>query len=289
MSIKEEYVYVLYNPVMFELVKIGRTTKHPEIRANEITTCPAVLGKFYVMWFIQVPNSTMGEQIAFDKLRQYRCQKNRELFKIEWQKAVEIIQQPIVDYFKIGKLKTFERDNFSSDFTEYKDNQIKLSLYSPQTQTNNPKLIEGLRTEISVLQLELQDARMQIMRNDNLYIERIWNEATEESKIRVEKWLGSNKDEKDFQTVSGYGYIKPNKFNDFFKTVCSIDYVEENIYMDDTDKTIKGFFLPLPYKSYELKSLYAETMKEIFRKYYVPFTFVINGVNQESNKINKNK
>ena len=47
------YIYIFTNPEKPELVKVGRTNKHPEIRANELSRQTGTIGKFVVEWHLE--------------------------------------------------------------------------------------------------------------------------------------------------------------------------------------------------------------------------------------------
>jgi len=85
-----EQVYILSNPSMPGLIKIGRTKSTSIIRANSLFTS-GVPEKFILEAFAIVPDSKIVESNIHKLLDSYRVPSGREFFKINKEKAIKLI------------------------------------------------------------------------------------------------------------------------------------------------------------------------------------------------------
>ncbi|MEK9703973.1 MAG: GIY-YIG nuclease family protein [Deltaproteobacteria bacterium] len=69
MADEEGWVYVLTNERVPGLVKIGKTSKVPEIRAKELSSETGVPGEWVVVYKAFVPDYSNVERIVHDKLK----------------------------------------------------------------------------------------------------------------------------------------------------------------------------------------------------------------------------
>ena len=76
------YVYILTNPSMPGLVKIGKTTRNVEQRANELYQT-GVPEPFVVSYEVETPNCTELESLAHDAFRECRVNEGREFFRAD--------------------------------------------------------------------------------------------------------------------------------------------------------------------------------------------------------------
>lgn len=76
------YVYLLINPTMEGLIKIGKTNRSPEERANELSKATGVASPFVVVYKEFFENCTLAEAFVHTLLEQnnYRVSSNREFF-----------------------------------------------------------------------------------------------------------------------------------------------------------------------------------------------------------------
>lgn len=86
------YVYVLSNPSMPGLVKVGRTTRSVEGRAKEISDGTGVPLPFDVVGSFLFPDCVAAEAEAHTRLCDKRLSDNREFFRCEEQLAVVVIE-----------------------------------------------------------------------------------------------------------------------------------------------------------------------------------------------------
>ncbi len=87
------HVYILTNPAMPGLVKIGHTARHPDIRAAELSAATGVPGRFVVAWSHPVRDHEALESLAHGRLDRYRVNANREFFSCTVAQARRIIEQ----------------------------------------------------------------------------------------------------------------------------------------------------------------------------------------------------
>lgn len=125
------FIYILSNPSLPGLLKIGKTSKDPKTRGDELyaTGTPEPF-KLEYMAFSDDMDSL--ERMVHKKLDSYRPNKDREFFKVSRLAAINTIQKESKNF---GELK-FEEKNFKSadDFwemakllhTKNKENQKKL-------------------------------------------------------------------------------------------------------------------------------------------------------------------
>ena len=87
------YIYVLVNPSMEGLVKIGKTTRDPESRAKELSQATGVATPFYVAFNIYVPDCHSAEEFVHAILEHkgFRNTPNREFFQMPLSQAIEVL------------------------------------------------------------------------------------------------------------------------------------------------------------------------------------------------------
>lgn len=117
---EEGYVYILSNPSMSGLIKIGQTQRSPEERARELSRNTSIPSDFIVEFEIFTIDRTGLEKIAHKKLEPYRVNKRREFFEIEIEKAAEIIK---LEAERINTQLNFKR-GFNTVFEKYEAVEI---------------------------------------------------------------------------------------------------------------------------------------------------------------------
>jgi nitrate reductase alpha subunit len=98
---EKQYVYIFSISDKPDLIKVGRTSKHPQIRANDLSKNTAATSKFSVEWFIEVPDAELAENIAHFKLKEYHS--NKEYFSLKPYDAHLILEKFIIPLFEIKK------------------------------------------------------------------------------------------------------------------------------------------------------------------------------------------
>jgi hypothetical protein len=87
------YIYVMINPSMEGLVKIGKTTREPESRAKELSQATGVATPFYVAFSIFVLDCHSAEEFVHASLEHkgFRNTANREFFQMPLRQAIEFL------------------------------------------------------------------------------------------------------------------------------------------------------------------------------------------------------
>jgi T5orf172 domain len=98
---EKQYVYILSISDKPDLIKVGKTSKNPHIRANDLSKNTAATGKFSVEWFIEVPDAELAEKIAHFKLKEYHF--NKEYFSVKPYDAHLILEKFLIPLFEIKK------------------------------------------------------------------------------------------------------------------------------------------------------------------------------------------
>lgn len=89
------YLYVLTNPAMPGMVKIGLTKGKVEHRAKQLSSGTALPEAFDVFTAIPVSDVVAAERQAHGALDAFRVNRHREFFRISPVKAVEIVLHAI--------------------------------------------------------------------------------------------------------------------------------------------------------------------------------------------------
>ena len=98
-SENEGFVYVMVSPALKDhLLKIGKTTRNPEKRAQEISLGTGVPLRFYVIFQILVSDCHEVEKLVHTKLAQHRSTSSREFFETSLDSAIEVIRTIALDY-----------------------------------------------------------------------------------------------------------------------------------------------------------------------------------------------
>ena len=88
-----QWVYVLTNPSMPDMVKIGYTNGDPQGRVKEINRATGVPTDFVVEYALPCVNGYEVEQLVHDELDAYRVGAKKEFFKINIEQAKQIINE----------------------------------------------------------------------------------------------------------------------------------------------------------------------------------------------------
>lgn len=83
------YVYVLSNPSMPGIVKIGRTFRDPRARAAELSGATGVPMPFKIEATVSTWNCVWLEKLVHIDLRRRRVNANREFFRCTIEEALE--------------------------------------------------------------------------------------------------------------------------------------------------------------------------------------------------------
>ena len=89
------YIYLMINPAIPNMVKIGKTTREPEQRAKELSSSTGVPIEFVLVHKRLVNNCTIAEKYIHEVLESkgVRVSKKREFFEIPIYEAIQVIEQ----------------------------------------------------------------------------------------------------------------------------------------------------------------------------------------------------
>src|SRR5690349_11464483 len=87
------YVYILINPALNGIVKIGKTQNNPEERAKELSSATGVPAPFFVAYASYFQDCRMAEKYVHTRLVNHRLAQNREFFRVSIQQAIEAVRE----------------------------------------------------------------------------------------------------------------------------------------------------------------------------------------------------
>jgi hypothetical protein len=92
--IHPHYIYILTNPSVPGIIKIGHTTRNVYERLKEINSAPGVIIPWDIRWSYKCPNGRMLEEEIHSYLQELglRPNKRREGFTIDVNEAIKIIE-----------------------------------------------------------------------------------------------------------------------------------------------------------------------------------------------------
>lgn len=85
------YIYVLINPSMPGLVKIGRTTRNPESREKELSQATGVPTPFIMVYYKYFVDCQFAEEYIHNVLSEFRITHNREFFDVPIYEVIDLI------------------------------------------------------------------------------------------------------------------------------------------------------------------------------------------------------
>ena len=85
-------MYLLTNPAMPGLVKIGMTTRVPEVRLKELNATTSLPYPFKLVGAVKAKDAAALEKAVHDTLEIKRANRKREFFKVTVSQAESIIQ-----------------------------------------------------------------------------------------------------------------------------------------------------------------------------------------------------
>ena len=88
----DSWVYVLSNPTLPAMLKIGYTKNQPEERARQISNATGVALPYKVEWAFHCFNGEQLEGEVHKYLESYRVNNHREFFQIPLDKARKAVE-----------------------------------------------------------------------------------------------------------------------------------------------------------------------------------------------------
>jgi hypothetical protein len=87
---KRGYVYILINPTFTGFLKIGKTSKAPEVRARELSAGTGVPAPYAVAWDVLVNDCDQVERLIHHQLAPARARRDREFFAVPLKRAIAV-------------------------------------------------------------------------------------------------------------------------------------------------------------------------------------------------------
>lgn len=112
-----EYIYILTNPSMPNLIKVGKTKKHPLQRIKELNST-GVPKPFKLQMSLIVEDCSAAERQAHEILAKYRVNKRREFFKISVKKAIEMLLARLSNYQIDDIYQTYDIKELCEEITK---------------------------------------------------------------------------------------------------------------------------------------------------------------------------
>jgi hypothetical protein len=89
----DEWVYILTNPAIPELVKIGYTSNDPYTRAGQVSRGTGVPVEYEVAWAYKCYKGERIEKEVHKYFKKQRVNPTREFFKVTLEEAKQAIEQ----------------------------------------------------------------------------------------------------------------------------------------------------------------------------------------------------
>jgi hypothetical protein len=86
-----QWVYILSNPSIPGVLKIGYTNYSPELRAKQISSSTGVVVPYKVEWAFKCSDGFLLESKIHNALKDFRINNQREFFLIDLEEAKKII------------------------------------------------------------------------------------------------------------------------------------------------------------------------------------------------------
>ena len=89
------YIYALINPSLEGLVKVGKTTGTPELRAKELSAATGVPAPFIVAFEVYTEDCDKAETFVHTalELKGYRLSDNKEFFRAPLKEVVRLMSE----------------------------------------------------------------------------------------------------------------------------------------------------------------------------------------------------
>lgn len=140
------YVYILENPSMPGLLKIGKTTRTPKIRAKELSSVTSIPTPFNIAYKEEFNDCDYAENYIHDilSINGFRVSKNREFFEIDKDKAIKIIKQ------SKKEINSLNKNGFSESYNKELEMIFEKGLKELQINKNPNKAIKYFNKAIKL-------------------------------------------------------------------------------------------------------------------------------------------
>lgn len=116
------YIYVLANSSMPNMVKVGKTTRQPSLRAQELSSVTGVPTPFVVMYEKQFNNCDFAESFIHELLsiKGFRVSSNREFFNAPIHDVIDTVLQAVSHDATTNSYQ----DEDDDEYFDNKDNKL---------------------------------------------------------------------------------------------------------------------------------------------------------------------
>ncbi len=156
------WIYIISNPDMPGLLKIGYTIRKPSDRATELggTGTPS---DFIVEWSIRVTSPTAAEKAAHSKLRRFH--HNKEWFRCETDVAIDLVADAVQNFSTGDILERAKKlDNFHAQLNQMALEQCKAS-YEEYLKNEKDNIQSAINSVITHVYLEKLQFRQRYTRD----------------------------------------------------------------------------------------------------------------------------
>ena len=119
------FLYVMSNPMHPSLLKIGQTSKDPNIRRSDLNSS-GVPEEFIIEYYAFVEDYVQLELEVHTELNEVRYKENREFFEISVQEAINSIRSVAGDRIEFEKV--FYNDSEANNDSEAKTDFVSFIL-----------------------------------------------------------------------------------------------------------------------------------------------------------------
>ena len=119
------FIYIMSNPAHPGLLKIGQTSKDPNVRRRELNST-GVPEDFVLEYRVLAEDYQRLEKEIHQKLKKYRLRTDKEFFEIAVEKAISILREVAgdrIEYEKIFYVSPEEVERVKEDKKQEKINQ----------------------------------------------------------------------------------------------------------------------------------------------------------------------
>lgn len=147
----QQYLYILSNPSMPGLIKIGKTTTSPNQRMSELHST-GVPTAFALELSVEVDDCQASEQAAHSTLSKFRVANNREFFRISVAEALKAII-PVIGRYKIHEVQSSH--GIESIERELNNKRLQAAMLAEEQQQAREKRKNELEMAIAAEQQKL--------------------------------------------------------------------------------------------------------------------------------------
>lgn len=233
------FVYILTNPAMPNLIKIGCSQKNPHIRKTELNST-GVPAPFEVAYFVIVPDFLAAEKLIHERLRDYRFSNNREFFKISVSAAIEKIKNIISENI-IHEHLNFHETNKIDQNLPHPDKKELIDVFEGSLEKlfgqsgvmNSTNIILGTSNSICQIAFfhfrmaHLNSVNQKIINSLRIKAQRFIDAALIEKQNNAQKYIKEFGQEKASSVIKDMWNVKKHEFSGSIRVYCYYNLLKE--------------------------------------------------------------